>query len=96
MTGSWGTELWDGYDPVTRHIKSGLVFVDENVSAFVKERAVIESEYANKLRRLVRKFTPKGMVLNTVGFLSAKHHAETLFRSILCFGYAMRTRSSSR
>ena len=91
MTGSWGTELWDGYDPVTRHIKSGLVFVDENVSAFVKERAVIESEYANKLRRLVRKFTPKGMVLNTVRFLSA----ETLFRSI-CFGYAMRTRSSSR
>ena len=71
MTGSWGTELWDGYDPVTRHIKSGLVFVDENVSAFVKERAVIESEYANKLRRLVRKFTPKGMVLNTVRFLSS-------------------------
>ena len=61
---SWGTELWDGYDPVTRHIKTGLTFVEDNVSAFVKERAGIEAEYAKKLRHLVRKFTPKGMTLN--------------------------------
>ena len=60
---SWGTELWDGYDPVCKYIESGLGFLDGTVAAFIKERGSIECEYAKKLRSLVDKYTPKGMSL---------------------------------
>lgn len=55
---SWGTELWDQYDNVGQHTHKGIEFLDK-YSSFMKERCSIESEYASKLRKLVKNHQPK-------------------------------------
>ena len=56
---SWGTELWDRYDAMCTFTSSGVDFLDTSVAQFMKARSVIESEYAKKLRKLVKDYTPK-------------------------------------
>lgn len=55
---NWGTELWDQYDNLSVHTLKGIDFL-ERYGHFVKDRAMIESEYASKLRRLVKNYQPK-------------------------------------
>ncbi|XP_019874134.2 formin-binding protein 1-like isoform X2 [Aethina tumida] len=57
-TMNWGTELWDQYDNLSLHTLKGIDFL-EKFGHFVKDRALIESEYATKLRRLVKSYQPK-------------------------------------
>ena len=56
---SWGTELWDRYDAMCTFTSSGIDFLDNSVAQFMKARSVIETEYAKKLRKLVKDYTPK-------------------------------------
>ena len=58
---SWGSELWDRYDAMCSYTSSGVDFLDTSVAKFMKERSVIETEYAKKLRKLVKDFSPKDM-----------------------------------
>ena len=58
---SWGTELWDRYDAMCTYTSSGVDFLDNSVARFMKERSIIETEYAKKLRKLVKDFSPKDM-----------------------------------
>ena len=58
---SWGTELWDRYDAMCTYTSSGVDFLDNSVAKFMKERSTIETEYAKKLRKLVKEFSPKDM-----------------------------------
>ncbi|XP_030372562.1 formin-binding protein 1-like isoform X3 [Scaptodrosophila lebanonensis] len=55
---SWGTELWDQYDNLSIHTNRGIEALDKYAS-FVRDRVAIESEYATKLRRLVKNYQPK-------------------------------------
>ncbi|CAG9773093.1 unnamed protein product [Ceutorhynchus assimilis] len=55
---NWGTELWDQYDTLSIHTMKGIDFL-EKYGHFVRDRATIESEYAYKLRRLVKNYQPK-------------------------------------
>ncbi|CAL1274755.1 unnamed protein product [Larinioides sclopetarius] len=55
---SWGTELWDQYDNLGQHTIKGIEFL-EKYGSFLKERSSIESEYATKLRKLVKSYRPK-------------------------------------
>lgn len=55
---SWGTELWDQYDHIAAHTNKGIDFL-ERYGSFIRDRSAIESEYAGKLRRLVKAYTPK-------------------------------------
>ncbi|XP_054714349.1 formin-binding protein 1-like isoform X2 [Uloborus diversus] len=55
---SWGTELWDQYDSLSHHTQRGIEFLDKYYS-FLKERSSIESEYAYKLKKLVKNHQPK-------------------------------------
>ncbi|XP_019767766.1 formin-binding protein 1-like isoform X4 [Dendroctonus ponderosae] len=55
---NWGTELWDQYDNLSIHTLKGIDFL-ERYGHFVRDRATIESEYAYKLRRLVKNYQPK-------------------------------------
>ncbi|XP_053206294.1 formin-binding protein 1-like isoform X2 [Panonychus citri] len=50
---SWGVELWDQYENISCHTHKGIEFLDK-FGSFVKERCAIETEYASKLRRLVK------------------------------------------
>ena len=56
---SWGTELWDRYDAMCTFTSTGIDFLDSSVAQFMKARSVIETEYAKKLRKLVKDYTPK-------------------------------------
>ena len=58
---SWGTELWDRYDAMCTYTSAGVDFLDNSVAKFMKERSIIETEYATKLRKLVKAFSPKDM-----------------------------------
>ena len=58
---SWGTELWDRYDAMCTYTSAGVDFLENSVAKFMKEKSVIETEYATKLRRLVKAFSPKDM-----------------------------------
>lgn len=55
---SWGTELWDQYENIGQHTLRGIEFLDK-YSSFLKERCSIETEYASKLRKLVKNHQPK-------------------------------------
>ncbi|XP_057366986.1 formin-binding protein 1-like isoform X1 [Daphnia carinata] len=55
---SWGIELWDQYDNVAAHTQKGIDFL-ERYGNFIRDRCAIESEYAGKLRRLVKSYMPK-------------------------------------
>ncbi|CAG2167372.1 unnamed protein product [Oppiella nova] len=50
---SWGEELWDQYDNLSVQTHRGIEFLDK-YGQFIKERSNIETEYASKLRRLVK------------------------------------------
>ncbi|CAI4226275.1 unnamed protein product [Auanema sp. JU1783] len=50
---SWA-DLWDRTDAVTGHTQKGIEFL-ERIGTFAKERAIIEEEYATKLRQLAKK-----------------------------------------
>ncbi|VDL74691.1 unnamed protein product [Nippostrongylus brasiliensis] len=50
---SWA-ELWDQTEAVAGHTQKGVEFL-ERIGVFAKERALIEEEYAAKLRTLARK-----------------------------------------
>ena len=64
---SWGTELWDRYDAMCTYTSTSIDFLDNSVAHFVKERGAIETEYAKKLRALVRKYAPKDMPMPNGG-----------------------------
>lgn len=55
---SWGTELWDQFDNLAIHTSKGIELLDR-YGNFVRDRSVIEVEYASKLRRLVKNYQPK-------------------------------------
>uniref|UniRef100_A0A0K8TM08 Putative cdc42-interacting protein cip4 n=1 Tax=Tabanus bromius TaxID=304241 RepID=A0A0K8TM08_TABBR len=55
---SWGTELWDQYENLATHTNKGIEFLDK-YGNFVRDRCAIETEYAAKLRRLVKNYQPK-------------------------------------
>lgn len=55
---SWGSELWDQYNNLAHHTHKGIDFL-EKYSQFIKERCSIETEYAYKLRKLVKNYQPK-------------------------------------
>ncbi|KAK9731125.1 Repeat in HS1/Cortactin [Popillia japonica] len=55
---NWGNDLWDQYDNLASHTTRGIEFL-EKYGNFVKDRTLIEFEYASKLRRLVKTYNPK-------------------------------------
>ncbi|XP_062929615.1 formin-binding protein 1 isoform X9 [Mobula hypostoma] len=55
---SWGTELWDQFDNLDKHMQWGIEFV-ERYNKFVKDRTDIEINYAKQLRNLSKKYQPK-------------------------------------
>ncbi|ESO02102.1 hypothetical protein HELRODRAFT_186418 [Helobdella robusta] len=55
---TWGTELWDQFDSLAFHTSKGIEFCDR-FAQFIKERCVVENEYAAKLKKLVKNFQPK-------------------------------------
>ncbi|XP_046670804.1 formin-binding protein 1-like isoform X1 [Homalodisca vitripennis] len=55
---SWGTELWDQYENLSLHTQKGIDFL-EKYGHFIRDRCDIEKEYATKLRKLVKTYTPK-------------------------------------
>jgi hypothetical protein len=55
---SWSTELWDQFDTITNHTARGIEFLDK-LGHFVKDRCVIETDYASKLRKLAKNYDLK-------------------------------------
>ncbi|XP_018495060.1 formin-binding protein 1-like [Galendromus occidentalis] len=55
---NWGVELWDQYDKISAHTQNGALFL-ENFQSFIKDRSTIEFEYADRLRKMARKYQPK-------------------------------------
>ncbi|XP_022697164.1 formin-binding protein 1-like isoform X2 [Varroa jacobsoni] len=53
-------DVWktDQYEKISGHTLNGVQFL-ENFLAFIKERSAIENEYADKLRKMARKYQPK-------------------------------------
>lgn len=55
---SWSTELWDQFDTISSHTSKGIDFLDK-LGHFVKDRCVIETEYASRLRKLAKNYDLK-------------------------------------
>ncbi|XP_020815942.1 formin-binding protein 1-like isoform X6 [Drosophila serrata] len=55
---SWGTEIWDQNDNIAIHTNRGIDALDKYAN-FLRDRVAIETEYAGKLRRLVKNYQPK-------------------------------------
>ena len=55
----WGDELWDRYPSVHSHVSSGCDELVSVLAKYVKERSVVENEYAKNIRKLVTKYTNK-------------------------------------
>ncbi|XP_062127386.1 formin-binding protein 1-like isoform X9 [Drosophila sulfurigaster albostrigata] len=55
---SWGTDLWDQFDNLSLHTNRGIDVLDKYAN-FLRDRVAIETEYAGKLRRLVKNYQPK-------------------------------------
>ncbi|BFF98230.1 formin-binding protein 1-like [Drosophila madeirensis] len=55
---SWGIELWDQNDNLAIHTNRGIDALDKYAN-FLRDRVAIETEYAGKLRRLVKNYQPK-------------------------------------
>ncbi|KAG9511305.1 Formin-binding protein 1-like protein, partial [Fragariocoptes setiger] len=49
----WSEELWDQFDNISNHTSKGVEFLDR-FGQFIKDRCMIELEYATKLRKLVK------------------------------------------
>ncbi|XP_033116687.1 formin-binding protein 1-like [Anneissia japonica] len=57
MTNTWGTELWDQFEPIKKHTDKGIEFLQKFCS-FARERQSIENEYAVRIKQLVKKYQP--------------------------------------
>ncbi|CAD6187303.1 unnamed protein product [Caenorhabditis auriculariae] len=55
--GSWG-DLWDQMENISAHTQKGIEYL-ERIATFTKERAVVEEEYAARLRGVAKKFFKK-------------------------------------
>lgn len=55
---SWGTDLWDQYDSLSVHTQLGIDFC-EKFAGFLKERCIIEREYATKMKKLIKHYQPR-------------------------------------
>lgn len=55
---SWSNELWDQFDTISSHTAKGIEFLDK-LGHFVKDRCVIETDYATKLRKLAKSYDLK-------------------------------------
>lgn len=55
---SWGTKLWDQFENISTYTQKGIDFC-EKFSHFLKERCSIENDYAAKLKKLVKSYSPK-------------------------------------
>lgn len=55
---SWSTELWDQFDTISSHTAKGIEFLDK-LGHFIKDRCIIETEYASKLRKLAKSYDLK-------------------------------------
>ncbi|VVC30410.1 Hypothetical protein CINCED_3A008289 [Cinara cedri] len=75
---SWGTELWDQYDNLSFHTQKGIDFL-ERYGHFIRDRCLIEMEYAGKLRRLVKNYQPKKKDEDEYQYSSCK-----AFKAMLC------------
>ncbi|KRF84525.1 uncharacterized protein Dvir_GJ11972, isoform B [Drosophila virilis] len=54
----WHMEFLDQYDNLSIHTNKGIEVLDKYAN-FLRDRVVIETEYAGKLRRLVKNYQPK-------------------------------------
>lgn len=52
---SWSTELWDQFDTVSNHTAKGIEFLDK-LGHFIKDRCLIETDYASRLRKLAKNY----------------------------------------
>lgn len=52
---SWSTELWDQFETVSNHTAKGIEFL-EKLDHFLKDRCLIETEYAKQLRKLAKNY----------------------------------------
>lgn len=55
---SWGTDLWDQYESLATHTQLGIEFC-ERFASFLKERCIIERDYAAKMKKLIKHYQPK-------------------------------------
>ncbi|CAF0722039.1 unnamed protein product [Adineta ricciae] len=55
---SWGIELWDQFDNVTKYTEKSIQFC-EKYEAFLKDRCTVEDDYAKALKKLTKTYTPK-------------------------------------
>ncbi|CAF2144020.1 unnamed protein product [Rotaria magnacalcarata] len=55
---SWGVELWDQFDNVAKYAEKSLQFC-EKYESFLKDRCIVEDEYAKALKKLTKTYTPK-------------------------------------
>jgi len=55
---SWSTELWDQFDTITSHTARGIDFLDK-LGHFIKDRCLIETDYASRLRKLTKHYDLK-------------------------------------
>lgn len=55
---SWSIELWDQFDTISNHTAKGIEFFDK-LGHFVKDRCLIETDYASKLRKLAKNYDLK-------------------------------------
>ncbi|CAF0759622.1 unnamed protein product [Adineta ricciae] len=55
---SWGVELWDQFDNVSKYTDKSLQFC-EKYESFLKDRCTVEDEYAKALKKLTKTYTPK-------------------------------------
>ncbi|UJR21560.1 hypothetical protein I4U23_024643 [Adineta vaga] len=55
---SWGIELWDQFDNVTKYTEKSIQFC-EKYEAFLKDRCSVEDDYAKALKKLTKTYTPK-------------------------------------
>lgn len=55
---SWSTELWDQFDTISSHTAKGVEFLDK-LGHFVKDRCLIETDYASRLRKLAKNYDVK-------------------------------------
>lgn len=52
---SWSTDMWDQFDAVSKHTAKGIDFLDK-LGQFVKDRCVVELDYASNLKKLVKAY----------------------------------------
>lgn len=55
---SWSTELWDQFDTISSHTAKGIEFLDK-LGHFIKDRCLIETDYASRLRKLAKNYDIK-------------------------------------